>query len=105
MSAHTPGPWTSECSEGSWTIKSALGTVAFFSAYGQGQGHPKLIAEAKANAGLIAAAPDMKTALKTVDPLIKMLLKEMRNEGAADWGFVNDSLVAISSAIAKAEGK
>lgn len=48
---------------------------------------------------------EMLKALKTVDPLVKMLLRETRGGTPADWGFVNNSLVAISSVIRKVEGK
>ena len=47
----------------------------------------------------------MLEALEKVDPIIKMLLKEIRNEAAADWLFVNEGLVEISRAISKAEGE
>lgn len=47
----------------------------------------------------------MLNALKKVDPVVKMLLAEIRNEASADWGVVNDSLVEISKAVRAGEGK
>lgn len=56
---------------------------------------------------LHAAAPEMLSALESVDGVVKEILKEAgeRPTGVTNWGLVNDSLVAISRAIAKARRK
>ena len=57
MSKHTPTPWEANLREGVWSIlaRDRRDTVCFFCAYGRGQGHPDLIAEATANADRIVA--------------------------------------------------
>lgn len=91
--SYTPRPWEAVCSEGVWHIQARDGRdhVSFFCAYGRGQGHPDLIAEATANAKLIAAAPDLLAALTE----------------ATEWNWIDgdvpqDVQDLVSAAIAKA---
>lgn len=60
--------------------------------------------ESEANARLISAAPEMLEALKQVNPMASSLMDELGNRKAANWGLVNDCLVAVHKAISKAEG-
>ena len=59
----------------------------------------------KENANLVAAAPEMLEALKQVAPMAKSLMDELGNRKAVDWGLVNDCLIAVQRAVAKAEGR
>ena len=59
----------------------------------------------QANARLIATSPELLEACKLVDGIVRTILDESSGKKATNWGIVNDGLVAISRAIAKAEGK
>ena len=57
---------------------------------------------AEARARLIAAAPELLQAAKGIEAVIKTLLDEAGGQQATDWGIVNNNLVALNDAIAKA---
>ena len=90
MSAHTPGPWTIEeygdDDAPSLVIHKDTESRVCFMATAGSHGDPARI---EADARLIAAAPDMLSVLKAVQPFIK------------DQQAFN----ATCAAIAKAEGK
>lgn len=87
MSEHTIGPWgpVEECSEGgAYEITLGIGSVA--TVWGDGE-------EARANATLMAAAPELLEACKE-------LFMQMRREGCGHQQMLERALAAIS----KAEG-
>lgn len=61
--------------------------------------------EARANAYLYAAAPDLLAALKATREEIRSLMARAERRSLADWArtLLNDQLFAIGAAIAKAE--
>jgi hypothetical protein len=61
--------------------------------------------ERRTNADLISAAPDMLEALKNADKLITQLMPGIKHIAIQDYGFLNNSLLAITAAIAKATGE
>ena len=85
MSEHTPGPW--EFSEFSYFIAGPDG-------YAVAESSRTRRSECKANARLIAAAPDLLAAAENL----------MNNAEKLDWPSVND-IDLILAAIAKAKGE
>ena len=97
MSNHTPGPWKLEAGR---SFQTQGGN--FFLSYGKDRyGNPNWTAsfcELDANAALIAAAPELLTALTD-------LLNQLNGIGIPDWhGAEGLSLEQAREAIAKAEG-
>lgn len=66
MSGHTPGPWRlePESDKAGWRICGATSEVAHLYLFGPTTGGPSTVAEGTANARLIAAAPELLTALR-----------------------------------------
>lgn len=110
MSKHTPGPWRADLADiggqvFGFSIVAEHGThwhpVAYQSTYQHTNSECYEPAERKANARLIAAAPELLEALKLLDEAFcadDYGTKEGREKGRA-------ALVATRAAIAKAEGK
>lgn len=106
----TPGPWVMETRKdlrdnpcgflvtGRNTNSKNGVNVLFYTPDGSN-------AEKKANATLIAAAPDLLEALKNADRLITMLMPGIAYIVLQDYGFLNATLLANTAAIAKAEGE
>lgn len=61
--------------------------------------------EIEANALLIAAAPDLLNACEIAVSAIESLMDELGGKRATDWGKVNDAMVALGQAHAKAKGQ
>ena len=103
--AYTPGPWEIDevVSDGpydiilGYDIPGAGRPILIASTLGPDEHGPIDAAKAKANARLIAAAPEMIFALRAA--LIAWGDKVMVN------GYEHDALKLINAAIAKAEGK
>jgi len=95
MSKHTPGPWRIKWGE---NIFGGERLVANAGSHQQNFDTEKAAAENKANARLIAAAPDLLEALKAVV-----------TEDGKGWTNLtvgsDSTLAAAVAAIAKAEGK
>jgi len=91
MSKHTPGPWEIlEVTPDDWQINSDLRDDCLVQMTPT-IGHEHLSDEDKANARLIAAAPDMLAALEQVSRMWRVL----RDEGMLNM---------VEEAIAKAQG-
>lgn len=99
---HTPGPWTIEQygAGDSLVVHSDADTrVCFMATPGLLGSLPNI----KANARLIAAAPDMLAAIKVVDDVETARL---RHVGLNDEGIAEHPVVKmLRAAIAKAEGR
>ena len=100
MSEHTPGPWRVETRGGmAGREVRAVATyvVATVNTTSNDEGNRE------ANARLIAAAPELLTALremvKAVDELMTEFISKKR---AADWGVINHAGVLAGLAIRKA---
>lgn len=92
---HTPGPWTFDHD---WhRLPTVLGADGRHVCLIEKK---REIAECKANAALIAAAPDLLTALKA---LRIQALQSSVADPANEWG--REALALTSAAIAKAEGR
>jgi hypothetical protein len=135
MSNFTPGPWnfhrsypldsevrTVPASENgdlpafdSWSASVANGdmiiaNVIMRSATG-GWPHIESLDEARANARLIAAAPEMYEALKSFMKLIdeQQLVRNVSHDGELGWAFkqldIVMTLLAAKTALAKADGE
>lgn len=105
MNKHTPGPWHVSKVDRDWVV-SALSTdaVDYSVAYCQPSGWHKKDLNHKANAHLIAAAPDLLEALKSV---INAIDTANALTGHLE-GFAKvfaPTLAAANAAIAKAEGQ
>ena len=101
---HSPGPWIVDPVDPLNIISPALSTPPRWEIIAKCSG-PSLSTDetgkkrALADARLIAAAPDLLSALKAVQP-------EMRREhDAGDGHFSTAEVEAVEAAIAKAEGK
>lgn len=112
MSKHTKAPWKAESYDGkSWRVTSEnmptyrevwpkcsdpveakIYVCAFRHVDSEADGKQILIAANKANAQLIAAAPDLLAALKAVMPYV-------------DLQHISPTIIMAEAAIAKAEGK
>ena len=109
MTKHTPGPWVLDdpCEN---NPQRAMGGEQIFKVTGCGFGSG-LIADvsswwysresAKANARLIAAAPDMLAALEQV----LELHAKCERENMIDWQWFDAAYYAARAAIAKARGE
>lgn len=104
MDKHTPGPWAfyTEPQPNGCPIVGARGLMVCMLAHTVNQ--PEQRGEALANAALIAAAPDLLEALRNADKLITQLMPGVRHIVLQDYGFLNDTLMANTAAIAKATG-
>ena len=103
MSKHTPGPWVIDWNMSRLDIFSADATT-LVSTLRRSALSSKMDETAKANARLIAAAPDLLEALRNADKLITQLMPGVRHIALQDYGFLNDTLMANTAAIAKATG-
>lgn len=105
---HTPGPWRVADDGSIGTILSIDGTVVAQAQQCRPRTHDPLHLERKANARLIAAAPELLEALKSTMNHIKMLeegIEDLRQLGAtAQFCGVSFSHAEAIAAIAKAEG-
>ena len=111
--SHTPGPWTYECqnageigSKDKVSVRADDGSIALIKRVMQNNGRDTFgnavvvhrpLAEVKANARLIAAAPDLLAALQELRAASELLYQAGRIDALA---FVN-----AGNVIAKAEGK
>ncbi len=94
----TSGEWSVSFEDGGWAVVDCDGDViADLGSHGQ------IVVEAKANAALIASAPDLLAALRAAELDILALLSSARltpEEAARD-----DVVRQVRAAIAKAEGR
>jgi len=90
-SKHTPGPWTVEISEGELVVgqPGPDGSIVYVERY-----YPE-DPEHRANARLIAAAPELLEALKKAEIILRL---------APILGKEEACLTEVQAAIAKAEG-
>ena len=96
MSKHTKGPWII-CYDGNIDSKSGRSICAMgFSTYKEYNDQPEM----KANARLIAAAPELLEACKE-----QMRVIETMGNKTGCWPINDDNLQMAKAAIAKAEGK
>ena len=95
---HSPGPWIVDPDDPLSIVCPALSTPTLWEEVAECSdetGRERALADAR----LIAAAPDLLSALKAVQP-------EMRREhDAGDGHFSTAEVEAVEAAIAKAEGK
>lgn len=100
MSKHTPGPWKAEPSGyGSVISKDGKSMVAVWP---EGLGGPTFPHEA--NARLIAAAPDMLSALSAAVESGMVPVSSMKDGGASKYSRQVEVADQIRAAIAKATG-
>jgi hypothetical protein len=96
MSKHTPGPWKAYASEskrgGCWVIGMGKATLALLTGSTQSDG-------VKADAHLIAAAPDLLEGCRNLEWLVSELEMFKRRPE------FTEALQQIAAAIAKAEGR
>ena len=107
MSAHTPGPWKVEYSEGDeWEVLAGANLpIAYISGWAG--------RSIEANARLIAAAPDLLVALKRLEDLAgqigpRIIIPKAEHGTIriiAELGALADACTAARAAIAKAEGQ
>ena len=115
---HTPGPWypvpalfpdfTRPGKDISgWTIA----TVPTQEEIQETSGDPTIAgiwgnsSQDRANAILMAAAPDLLVALKNANKLLTQLLPGVKFIVLQDYGFLNDTLIHADATIRKAEGE
>lgn len=110
MTKHTPGPWrvieedgdgkcqhTDKCK--TWVLDSEeRGNMALMQAWYSGN-DPDVFEEVRANARLIAAAPDLLDVLEKVTDPYRSLPDEVLEEVAPDW------LAEAFAAVTKAKGE
>lgn len=98
---HTPGPWRAFCNaDGSFVVEDD-NRIAIIS---RGHAWPdSRLAEAKANARLIAAAPELLVALQMSVPALEWCQKQWANSPQQGDGV--NVLSVVRAAIAKAEGR
>ena len=111
---HTKGKWTASVGDKGATINidnDANHPLTFEMDFPDKYHHPELNAEAKANANLIASAPEMLDALRMVAIRIADLIYKMDGETVKKDGLTGirgkngeDELNEIYRLIAKAEG-
>lgn len=110
MIPHTPGPWfvhdfadpAVSSDPGPEDVTVSCDHPATITVASMGRAMTATLDEARANARLIAAAPDMLEAVKASLALgSKVYHNANAHEAVLDWGAVRKMLVA---AIAKAEG-
>lgn len=107
MSQHTPGPWriAAEIDTGHQgeliRQNSTLDVIAVIYDFTQFDRDE----ERKANAHLIAAAPELADALRATIKAVEELMTEyVSKKGAANWGIINDAMCQASTLLAKIEG-
>lgn len=93
---HTPGPW--EVSDMAANVYGATGDVV---ASIHGLPKPHLTGERKANAYLIATAPELLVAVKMMEEAITA----WQYTGKPNLGVIGTAQDAARAAIAKAEGR
>jgi hypothetical protein len=93
--AHTPGPWYAEGSD----IGSAENVTVGVAIAGRNDDGYISHAEVQANAYLMAAAPEMLSALKEIAECCERRLRKGKDQGDLD------TLRVCRTAIAKAEGR
>ncbi|KKL56125.1 hypothetical protein LCGC14_2248520 [marine sediment metagenome] len=91
---HTPGPWNVDTWDW-WLVRAAASHRHLATVHVEHNGKNK----AKANARLIASAPDLLEALKACDLYVAFHMKGIFDEDAQD-----ETLRKLRAAIAKAEG-
>jgi len=111
---HTPGPWTAVAhqyqddegmTETRWEIQAQDGTTVIESVWGE----TSVIAQ-RNDAHLVAASPDVYTALKEARSFVEDV-RRLRREVLSHFGAtmnhddIDDCLRRIDAALAKAEGK
>lgn len=106
MSKHTPGPWVvGQPNKGPVAGTVPVHTADYMESYRSGQLVCSVYGTAAfsdANARLIAASPDMLTALQSVLPLLEA--SYLDHEGTDNGEVVFAGLEAARAAIAKATG-
>lgn len=103
--AHTPGDWRVD---GSFrvTVNAVQPDGSFWTIVACPGGSPNTpLHEAKANAALIAAAPDMLHALRRAAPWLARLIADGGHHGCAAPNDAVRTLQRVEAAIAKAEGR
>lgn len=101
---HTPGPWAIESGGmNRYVVEYKTGNVVSVLGYPSQRSIP----EEKANARLIAAAPELLEALRQCVPGLEFALKRIRWEWPETWADAqeNIALEIARAAIAKAEGR
>lgn len=102
MSEHTPSPWiegeSHETSVQIWSVP-AKKTVALVECLLGDQKH------LRADARLIVAAPELLEALVNANKLLTQMMPGVAHIALQDYGFLNSTLLQVTAAIAKAEGK
>ena len=89
---HTPGPWTLEYVErGAFQVIEADGAVICHRNF-----WPHNAERSNANARLIAAAPDMLEALKTIGALLAGRTKTIKDDEL--WGAFSHIIAAVAKA-------
>ena len=103
---HTPGPWTI----GRTDFDNAGEVIEINAPDGTSVAHvlssDEITEAERADAFLIAAAPELLEALKQMEIAAQEIAVEfIEHERATNWKVVNDAYIASARAIAKAEGK
>lgn len=112
MSAHTPGPWMvphfarddHPCNCPHVLAEGYMGSVATVHNEERDGEHYPAGEEAKANAGLIAAAPDLLEALKAIADCTDEAFANERFEDTSDAAPMAVALMEARAAIKKALG-
>lgn len=82
---HTPGPWHVDLDDHEADIHSGFGMVAKTMGHGKEQDD-----EGRANAILIAAAPDLLDELRKAHQIIRNALAVMTTEQKSEWDRLNE---------------
>ncbi|RSZ60011.1 hypothetical protein HF313_14955 [Massilia atriviolacea] len=103
MSAHTPGPWVLEPNaRGGINIRCSWGVIGCaFSGVSFAPGEPNQVIEQRANAHLIAAAPDLLEALRE---LANDIAERFDMESSSTNPGMKNAVAEARAAIAKATG-
>ncbi len=97
MSAHSPGPWTVDPVSPTWVEETSGGRMNVADCdVGRGR---RTDEQRVANARLISAAPEMKTALEECLDLLECVTRE------SDQPRIEQAVYAARAALAKAGGK
>lgn len=105
MSKHTPGPWSTYNNFGDQMLKaeSPKGQIELAAIFKSSEYQPVLPVEA--NARLIAAAPNLLSALKEAQSSLCEHCPQMMDTVGEQVGEHTDACLAAMDAIDKAEGK